>query len=109
MLVSSCLSWSFNMMILAKVVVSYPAKLSLTALICIMKTIGSIVTAVIWERNTPRAWKICPGVAMLASLYGGCFSAMTVYLGGWIIKKKGPGFVSVFKPVNLIPTRANLL
>lgn len=36
MLVCSCLSWSFYVILQAKVVVSYPAKLSLTALICII-------------------------------------------------------------------------
>ncbi|VVA96660.1 unnamed protein product [Arabis nemorensis] len=41
---------------------------------------------------------------MLASLYGGCFSAVTVYAVGWMAKKKGPVFVSIFNPVNLIAT-----
>ncbi|CAA7037267.1 unnamed protein product [Microthlaspi erraticum] len=104
MLVSSCLSWSFYMMIQANVVASYQAKLSLTALICIMGTIGSTFTACIWERNTPKAWKIRPDVALLASLYGGCFSAATVYLLSWMVKKKGPVFVSIFNPLNLIAT-----
>ncbi|EFH43892.1 hypothetical protein ARALYDRAFT_914086 [Arabidopsis lyrata subsp. lyrata] len=104
MIVSSCLSWSFYVILQAKVVVSYPAKLSLTALICIMGAIGSTVTALIWERNDPKAWKFYPDITLLASLYGGCFSAITVYVVGWMAQKKGPVFVSIFNPINLIVT-----
>lgn len=42
----------------------------LTALICIMGTIGSTVTALIWERNNSKAWKVRPYTTVLASLYG---------------------------------------
>ncbi|CAL9226752.1 unnamed protein product [Arabidopsis halleri] len=104
MLVSSCLSWSFYVILQVKVVVSYPAKLSLTALICIIWGIGSTIIALIWERNDPQAWKNYPDVTLLASLYGGCFSATTVYVVGWMAQKKGPVFVSIFNLINLIAT-----
>ncbi|CAN8230621.1 unnamed protein product [Cochlearia groenlandica] len=104
MLVCSCLSWSFYVILQTKVVLSYPAKLSLTALICSIGAVLSSVTALIWERNNTRAWRIYPDVTLLASLYGGCFSAITVYVVGWLAKKRGPVFVSIFIPINLIVT-----
>lgn len=49
---------------------SYPAELSLTALICIMGTIQGIILTITVEKENMAIWAIHPDTKFLASLYG---------------------------------------
>lgn len=48
---------------------SYPAELSLTALICFMGTLEGAIFAVAVERNNPAAWAIHFDSKLLAAVY----------------------------------------
>ncbi|XP_071736244.1 WAT1-related protein At2g39510-like [Rutidosis leptorrhynchoides] len=97
MITIACLSWSCFYIVQAITLMSYPAQLSLTTLICATGTLeGSIVT-LIAERKNNAAWRLHWNVGLAAIFYGGVIgSGLAYYLSGIIIKERGPVFVTAF-------------
>ena len=54
---------------------SYPAELSLTALICLVGTIGGCGVALVMERGNPSAWAVHFDRQLLAVVY-----AVSIYV-----------------------------
>ncbi|KAG2723691.1 hypothetical protein I3760_02G181200 [Carya illinoinensis] len=74
-IITSCFSWSCFIILQACTLRSYPAKLSLTALICISGMVEAITVGLAFERgNNAAVWVIHFDYKLLACLYGGCWS-----------------------------------
>ncbi|XP_076888461.1 WAT1-related protein At2g39510-like [Bidens hawaiensis] len=103
MIIAGCLSWSCFYIVQAITLKTYPAELSLTALICAAGTLqGSIVT-VIAEHGNNAAWRLHLDAGLVTMVYGGIIcSGVGYYLSGIIMKAKGPVFVTAFSPLSMV-------
>ncbi|KAG8645079.1 hypothetical protein MANES_10G034600v8 [Manihot esculenta] len=98
-----CLCWSGFIILQAITLKTYPAELSLTALICLMGTIEGSIFAVIMERGNPSAWSLHFDSRLLAAVYSGVIcSGVAYYVQGVIMKSKGPVFVTAFNPLSMV-------
>ncbi|XP_010505334.1 PREDICTED: WAT1-related protein At2g37460 [Camelina sativa] len=98
-----CFSYACFMILQAVTLRTYPAELSLTAWICLMGTIEGTVVALVMEKGNPRAWAIGWDTKLLTSTYSGIVcSALAYYVGGVVMKTRGPVFVTAFSPLCMI-------
>ncbi|KAL0671410.1 hypothetical protein Bca4012_034114 [Brassica carinata] len=82
---------------------TYPAELSLTAWICLMGTIEGTAVALVMEKGNPGAWAIGWDTKLLTATYSGIVcSAIAYYVGGMVMKTRGPVFVTAFSPLCMI-------
>ncbi|CAN8284915.1 unnamed protein product [Cochlearia groenlandica] len=82
---------------------TYPAELSLAAWICVMGTIEGAIVALVMERGNPGAWAIGWDNKLLTVTYSGIVcSALGYYIGGLVMKTRGPVFVTAFSPLCMI-------
>ncbi|KAK6933217.1 EamA domain [Dillenia turbinata] len=82
---------------------SYPAELSLTALICMMGTIEGSMLAFAMEGRNPAVWAVHFDTKLAATLYSGTIcSGLGFFISGLIMKEKGPVFVTTFNPLNMV-------
>ncbi|XP_065871285.1 WAT1-related protein At2g39510 [Euphorbia lathyris] len=98
-----CICWSAFIILQAITLKTYPAELSLTALICLMGTIEGTLLAVVMERGNPSAWAVHLDSKLLAAVYSGVIcSGIAYYVQGIIMKEKGPVFVTAFNPLSMV-------
>ncbi|XP_035547569.1 WAT1-related protein At2g39510-like isoform X2 [Juglans regia] len=103
MVIAGSACWSGFIILQAITLRSYPAELSLTALICLMGTVENTILALVIERGNPTAWSIHMDTKLLAALYGGIVaSGIAYWLQGGIIKERGPVFVTAFGPLTMV-------
>ncbi|XP_022993516.1 WAT1-related protein At2g39510-like isoform X2 [Cucurbita maxima] len=103
MIAIGCISWSAFIILQAITLKWYPAELSLTALICLVGSIGDTGVALVMERGSPSAWALHLDTQLLAVVYGGVMcSGIAYYIQGVVMQTKGPVFVSAFNPLSLI-------
>ncbi|KAK4478916.1 hypothetical protein RD792_014423, partial [Penstemon davidsonii] len=82
---------------------TYPAGLSLTAMICASGALQGTILTFIVERANTAIWSIGLNATLLAYAYGGIISSgVTYYVSGIIMKEKGPVFVTAFNPLNMV-------
>lgn len=92
-------AWIVQQDIVAKL---YPARLSMTALMCFLATLQSALIALIFERNAAQ-WTLKWDSQLLSVVYAGVMiSGAVYYMQIWCMSKKGPVFVAMFSPVSLI-------
>ncbi|GFP99295.1 wat1-related protein at2g39510 [Phtheirospermum japonicum] len=103
MIATGCLGYSLFYTLQAITLKSYPAGLSLTAMVCSLGAfIGTIVTFLA-ERGNTSVWALGWDAKLLAYVYGGVISSgITYYLSGVIMKEKGPVFVTAFNPLSMV-------
>ncbi|KAL3652679.1 hypothetical protein CASFOL_002360 [Castilleja foliolosa] len=103
MIAIGCIGYALFYTVQAITLKSYPAGLSLTALICTLGALlGTVVTFVAEQANT-SVWAIGWDTKLLAYIYGGVVSSgITYYLSGVIMKEKGPVFVTAFNPLSMV-------
>ncbi|OMO55877.1 Drug/metabolite transporter [Corchorus capsularis] len=83
---------------------SYPSKLLFTTLQCFLSSIQSFAIAIALERD-PVEWRLGWNVRLLAVAYCGIVvTGVTFYLQALVIEKKGPVFLAMSTPLNLIFT-----
>ncbi|GLT93105.1 hypothetical protein SLE2022_109110 [Rubroshorea leprosula] len=100
---TGCFCWSGFIILQAITLKSYPAPLSLTALICCMGTIEGIIFALGMEKGNSEPWSIHLDIKLLAYIYCGvATSALGYYIQGVILKVKGPVFVTAFSPLSMV-------
>ncbi|XP_038685705.1 WAT1-related protein At2g39510-like [Tripterygium wilfordii] len=105
MIISACFIGSTFLILQAFTLKSYPAKLSLTALQCIMGMVEGTGLAVAVERGNTSVWCIQKQRAnIIAVLYGGLYSGVAYYIMALITKKRGPVFVSASSPLSMVVT-----
>ncbi|XP_023640788.1 WAT1-related protein At2g37450 isoform X2 [Capsella rubella] len=98
-----CFSYACFMILQAITLKTYPAELSLATLICLMGTIEGAVVALVIEKGNPTAWAIGWDNKLLTVTYSGIMcSALGYYIGGMVMKTRGPVFVTAFKPLCMI-------
>ncbi|KAK5795355.1 hypothetical protein PVK06_036617 [Gossypium arboreum] len=102
LLLAGCCCWACFVISQARILKSYPAKLSLTALICIMGTFEGTILAFAVEWRNPSVWLIGFDSKLIASLYGGLVTAFALYAMGSVMKRRGPVFVSAFNPLSMV-------
>lgn len=96
--------WGLWLVLQAYIMKSYPAKLLLTTLQCLLSSIQSFFIAIALERD-PDQWKLGWNVKLVAVAYTGIVvTGVTYYLQTWVIEKKGPVFLAMSTPFALIIT-----
>ncbi|GMY08606.1 WAT1-related protein At2g39510-like isoform X2 [Fagus crenata] len=98
-IIASCFCWSFFIILQAYTLKSYPAKLSLTTLICISGTVQGTIVALAFEKGNAAVWSIHLDSKLLATLYAGILSGVAYYTMGVVTEKRGPVFYSAFNPL----------
>ncbi|PKA49988.1 WAT1-related protein [Apostasia shenzhenica] len=105
MILVSCISWSFFLILQSNALESYPAKLSLTTLICCVGAVTNTAIALVVERANFSSWAVGWDERLFAPLYSGVVcSGLSYYILGMVMKEKGPVFASAFSPLSLIIT-----
>ncbi|XP_006580643.1 WAT1-related protein At5g40240-like [Glycine soja] len=85
----------------AAILKGYSSQLTILAYYCLFGTIQSAILSLIVVRD-PNDWKISPDIDLIAVFYSAVVgSVVTFSVNTWCIKKKGPVFVSLFKPVGI--------
>ncbi|KAL9226314.1 hypothetical protein vseg_002144 [Gypsophila vaccaria] len=96
-----CVMASSWVIIQAVILAKYPAELIVVFFYCFFVAIQSGVFTLIVERDL-SAWSLSPMLRLLAVLYSGVFgSALQVGLTSWCLRRKGPVFVCMFKPLGV--------
>ncbi|KDP35319.1 hypothetical protein JCGZ_09478 [Jatropha curcas] len=96
--------WGLWLVLQVGVLKCYPSKLLFTTLQCFLSSIQSFVIAIALERD-PHEWMLGWDIRLLAVLYCGIMvTGVTFYMQAWIIEKKGPVFLAMSTPLNLIFT-----
>ncbi|EOY18238.1 Nodulin MtN21 /EamA-like transporter family protein [Theobroma cacao] len=103
MIAVGCFCWAGFIILQAITLKSYPAELSLTALICLVGTIEGSIVALAREAGNAAAWSVHLDVKFLAAVYGGVVcSGVGYYLQAVIMKARGPVFVTAFNPLTMV-------
>ncbi|KAL7587456.1 hypothetical protein Lser_V15G40837 [Lactuca serriola] len=99
---ASKISWSLWLIFQGLIHKMYPAPLSMNIMICLFASLQSSFLALFFARDV-NLWKLEWDVKLFTILYGGfVVSGLTYYLVLWSINKKGPVFVAMFTPLQLI-------
>uniref|UniRef100_A0A7N0VGA3 WAT1-related protein n=1 Tax=Kalanchoe fedtschenkoi TaxID=63787 RepID=A0A7N0VGA3_KALFE len=102
MLIIATLAWASFFILQAVTMSRYPAHLSLTALVCFMGTLQSVVVTLVMEHKS-SAWSIGWDMNLLAAAYAGIVSSsIAYYVQGLVMQKRGPVFVTAFSPLMMI-------
>ncbi|KAG9451075.1 hypothetical protein H6P81_011040 [Aristolochia fimbriata] len=103
MLTAGCLCWACFIILQAFTLRSYPAELSLTALICLAGAIEGAVVGLVMERGNMEVWSIGWDTKLLTVVYAGIVcSGIAYYVQGVVMKTRGPVFISAFSPLSMI-------
>ncbi|KAL2343733.1 hypothetical protein Fmac_005018 [Flemingia macrophylla] len=95
-------SFSLWYIIQAKMIAEYPSPRSSTALMTTMATIQATAFTLFVERDWNQ-WSLGFDIRLLTVLYSGIVvSGIAVVVLAWCIKERGPLFVSVFNPLQLV-------
>ncbi|KAK4795106.1 hypothetical protein SAY86_013100 [Trapa natans] len=104
MILITTLGWASFFILQSFTLEKYPAKLSLTALICLTGTVEGAVATFIFERDV-SVWRIGLDSKLLTVVYAGVVcSGIAYYLQGVVIRERGPVFMSAFYPLSMITT-----
>ncbi|XP_057419482.1 WAT1-related protein At1g25270-like isoform X2 [Lotus japonicus] len=100
--IGSCISFSFWLIIQAKIAKEYPRQYTSTALMTLMAAIQCTVFA-LWVEKDWSQWKLGWSLRLLTATYSGIMSSGVVYVAtAWCVRVRGPMFASVFNPLTLI-------
>ncbi|XP_050382728.1 WAT1-related protein At4g15540-like isoform X2 [Argentina anserina] len=92
-------SWSILQTHIMK---TYPAELILALLYNLFGTIISAPVCLLVAETNSSAWKLRPGITLIAIIYSGFFStAFSTIVVTWSLNLKGPVYVSIFKPLSI--------
>ncbi|XP_022947669.1 WAT1-related protein At5g64700-like [Cucurbita moschata] len=104
LMLSSNTLWGIWIVLQTFVLKSYPSKLVLTNLQCLLSSFQTFAIAIAMERD-PKEWKLGWDVRLLSVAYCGVVvTAVTYCLQAWIIEKKGPVFLAMSTPFSLVIT-----
>ncbi|KAK7259014.1 hypothetical protein RIF29_24608 [Crotalaria pallida] len=103
-IIGSALVWALWFIIQADMSKSFPAPYTSTAYMCFLGSIQCVAIALCFE-HTASAWSLKNTMRLTSSLYAGVISTGLAYgLMSWTIVRKGPLYVSIFTPLQLIIT-----
>lgn len=96
-----CVLTSSWVIIQAVILKKYPAELIVVCFYCFFVAIQSGIVSLIVERD-PSAWRLEPKLRLFSILYSAPFgSVLQVGLASWCLRRKGPVFVCMFKPLGI--------
>ncbi|KAL9423971.1 hypothetical protein AB3S75_035958 [Citrus x aurantiifolia] len=99
---SSSFFLSLLYIVQTSIIREYPEELMATFICCVFVTVQSTVVALIAERN-PNSWRLKPDMELIAI---GCSAFFAVALRSlahtWACHKKGPVYVSMYKPLGIV-------
>ncbi|XP_008781052.1 WAT1-related protein At1g09380 [Phoenix dactylifera] len=102
LIIASCIAWAVWFIIQAKMSESFSSPYTSSALLCFMAAIQCLVIGAGVERKL-SAWRLGWDIRLVTTLYNGVVgSALAVSLMSWCIEKKGPLYVSMFSPLQLV-------
>ncbi|KAF6159879.1 hypothetical protein GIB67_032963 [Kingdonia uniflora] len=88
----------------AATVKEYTSQTTVIFFSCFFGTIQCAVFALIAERD-PSAWRIKPDIALVSIVYSGVFACVSGYsINTWGLRKKGPLYVTMFRPLGTVIT-----
>nr|GMD57427.1 WAT1-related protein At2g39510-like [Ipomoea batatas] len=103
LLTASCCCAATFAIIQAITLKSYPAGLSLTAMICMAGALQGTIFTIILERGNASIWSLHWDITLLTYVYHGLVrSGAVYYISGVIMKEKGPVFVTAFNPLCMV-------
>ncbi|KAL4279787.1 hypothetical protein GQ457_03G007840 [Hibiscus cannabinus] len=80
----------------------YPAEMLVTLMCSIIVALLSSVVSVMLEKD-PNAWRIGMNMELIAFVYTAAFAvAIRSVVHKWALRKKGPIYVSMFKPLEMV-------
>ncbi|CAH2070598.1 unnamed protein product [Thlaspi arvense] len=98
----ACVAWSCFYVLQSITIKTYPADLSLAALICLSGAVQSTIVALVVERRS-SGWAVGWDARLFAPLYTGIVSSgLTYYVQGMVMRTRGPVFVTAFNPLCMI-------
>ncbi|KAL6624426.1 hypothetical protein ACP70R_031747 [Stipagrostis hirtigluma subsp. patula] len=101
----ACVAWSLWIVFQGLLLKEYPNKLLATLIQCLFGTMQSCLVAVALERNHPSRWKLRLDLSLLAVAYSGIVgTGVCFYLQTWCVDMKGPVFLAMWNPLNLLLT-----
>ncbi|KAK8672859.1 hypothetical protein V6N13_111216 [Hibiscus sabdariffa] len=104
LMLTSVTFWALWLVLQGPVLKSYPSKLLFTALQCFLTSFQSFGIAIALVRD-PYEWRLGWNVRLVAVAYCGVVvTGVTYYLQSWVIEKKGPVFLAMSTPLNLVFT-----
>ncbi|XP_024182762.2 WAT1-related protein At4g15540 isoform X2 [Rosa chinensis] len=81
---------------------TYPVELVWALLYNLFGTIISAPVCLFIAETNLSAWRLRPGVALIAIIYSGLIiSAFSTIVSTWSLNLKGPVYVSIFKPLSI--------
>ncbi|KAL6351287.1 hypothetical protein AAG906_035079 [Vitis piasezkii] len=81
---------------------AYPAELMVTLICCTFVTMQSSIVSLMAEKN-PSAWRLRPDIELIAIVYSAVLVVgLRSVAYAWVMRRKGPFFVAMFKPVGII-------
>ncbi|CAN6164664.1 unnamed protein product [Urochloa humidicola] len=105
MVIGSCVCWAGFFILQSNTLQSYPAEISLAALICGIGTVASGVVALVAERRDMSVWVIGFDTRLFTVVYSGIVcSGVAFYVQGIVTRVRGPVFVTAFQPLCMIFT-----
>ncbi|CAN6202139.1 unnamed protein product [Urochloa humidicola] len=105
MVIGSCVSWAGFFILQSNTLQSYPAEISLAALICGLGTLMSGAVALVAERGDMSVWVIGFDTRLFTVVYSGIVcSGVAFYVQGIVTRVRGPVFVTAFQPLCMIFT-----
>ncbi|MCD7453116.1 hypothetical protein HAX54_019774 [Datura stramonium] len=100
--VAGCTCYALMLIVQAKAAKRYPCPYTFTALLNIMAAIQCFFVALVVERDW-KEWKLGWDIRLLASAYTGIFcSGLLFTIIAWVVRMKGPVYVSIFNPLMLV-------
>uniref|UniRef100_A0A0A0LK56 WAT1-related protein n=2 Tax=Cucumis sativus TaxID=3659 RepID=A0A0A0LK56_CUCSA len=101
----SCCCWSIWLILQVPASASYPDNLSLSAWMCLMGTIQSIILTLLVEPINLQTWKIHSTIELICYLFSGIVgSGVAFFVQAWCVSKRGPVFSAMFNPLCTIVT-----
>ncbi|KAK7860424.1 wat1-related protein [Quercus suber] len=84
---------------MTKTIKEYPSPLALTALTCLSGTLLSTIMAAIFDHKL-SSWRLSWNITLLAPIYSGvAIYGITYYLQTLVSQRKGPVFMTAFRPL----------
>ncbi|KAK7379163.1 hypothetical protein VNO80_04616 [Phaseolus coccineus] len=104
LLIGSTLIWALWFVIQTDISKKFPAPYTSTGLMCFLASFQCIIIALCFDHSA-SAWSLHDAIKLSSALYAGVLSTGLGYsLMSWAIERKGPLYVSVFTPLQLVLT-----
>ncbi|KAI0528867.1 hypothetical protein KFK09_001410 [Dendrobium nobile] len=102
LVVGSCVAWAIWFILQANMSMSFSAPYMTSTIMCAMASVECFLIGGIIERDI-HSWALGFNIRLASVLYIGLIcSGFAVLLMTWVIEKRGPLFVSMFSPLQLI-------